>query len=1111
MKTLQFWQQRLIQLVHDPVHKAALLSSGVAHTASAKQLFEFLVGLPLKHVNNAPDRLASGADRPVLGGPQDCRVDWRKAPQMRHPLQAAALHVPDGGRFLGEGAQARAKEAQATLQAWWEGRFAEQKTEEVTSSLPLWADAEGLRTLCLQLWRNQRDWGEALGLPGDLVPADTRCPDHALYSHTRIAAAVSYLTPIEQETPPEREPCMVQISLHGVQDFIAASRKTRDLWTACMVYGELVWAAMEPIVEHYGPETILYPDLLGNPLMDQWMLRKGGAIADAVPQHIREHGAPTAAVPVPNTFVALIPQGGADHLLPIPDLMERVQQRVRARWQALVEVTRTHLEGQSRLGPGSWTRIYDASLARPPDLSWTAVAWPRRMWGQPVPPENLPWLPGRPPDAEVGDLPEVLQKRAAALRPWIPAQSWRLYEQTRTVFWRMPRHKNADYLGGERGFDYPLVHHQLTRVHAITGLSRTPPATHEPGEQCTLTGRHRALCNQDERGLQSERQAVRKLWERLGEDDASGDITERLGGPGAFKRFLAMAGTRAQPGLVERWNGVGQDWPDPKDITAPFPSTAGIAAGPFLERVAKQWPSLRSEATAVLDCLEQASLDTETQHPKSLPRLIPWTTGTDDTLRRFLTMEPQYLNPDVLQVYIERAKQDKNPALEERRKALLEAVKVLLSHDPGPPSRRGERSEVSRVAAQGGRRAIFGAGGGRPALLADRGEVSSPLKSKPGEEYAILAMDGDGLSKLILGDPETIQSTWADVLHPDAVQQVRAWADPAKLAWQGLLAEKRVMGPSLHATITRALADFTDTLAPWVIEVEFHGRLIYAGGDDLLAMLPAQEVIPAAARLQQLYSAPWVVDTQPKTPPWAGRRGQLTPEQLEGAWRRFRVPCVPANGAIDPRTWEFEDTIRAGNKEHTPGVPWDTKALRVFPMLGRHHSLSGGAAFGHFKQPLRGLLQAARENLELRAKVCTKASAKLGRPSGHLAISRYTGNGNKATWTAPWDGGKLADTAATLIKGFESGKIAARLPYGLREQLEALMGILDEPKRRKTCIETLIYAENPAHASTITPCVAQGLETALMLDSSDAARAQSAVAGLLITRHLSAGASHDPQ
>lgn len=54
--------------------------------------------------------------------------------------------------------------------------------------------------------------------------------------------------------------------------------------------------------------------------------------------------------------------------------------------------------------------------------------------------------------------------------------------------------------------------------------------------------------------------------------------------------------------------------------------------------------------------------------------------------------------------------------------------------------------------------------------------------------------------------------------------------------------------------ISGALNDFSLSVVPHVVEVEHLGRVIYAGGDDVLAMLPVADLLPAMQRLRQAWS-----------------------------------------------------------------------------------------------------------------------------------------------------------------------------------------------------------------------------------------------------------------
>lgn len=57
--------------------------------------------------------------------------------------------------------------------------------------------------------------------------------------------------------------------------------------------------------------------------------------------------------------------------------------------------------------------------------------------------------------------------------------------------------------------------------------------------------------------------------------------------------------------------------------------------------------------------------------------------------------------------------------------------------------------------------------------------------------------------------------------------------------------------PALHYSITRGLSDFTQKVPEIVFEN--NGFLIYAGGDDVLAVLPLEDAIPCATELRQHY------------------------------------------------------------------------------------------------------------------------------------------------------------------------------------------------------------------------------------------------------------------
>ena len=118
--------------------------------------------------------------------------------------------------------------------------------------------------------------------------------------------------------------------------------------------------------------------------------------------------------------------------------------------------------------------------------------------------------------------------------------------------------------------------------------------------------------------------------------------------------------------------------------------------------------------------------------------------------------------------------------------------------------------------------------------------------------YALLLMDGDYMGRWLSG-ADGYAISYGEGFHP----QVRSGFD-GKASDNPLLLDyvnqKRALSPNRHLAISGALNDFSLTLVPHVVEVEHLGRVIYAGGDDVLAMLPVADLLSAMQRLRFAYS-----------------------------------------------------------------------------------------------------------------------------------------------------------------------------------------------------------------------------------------------------------------
>ncbi len=110
--------------------------------------------------------------------------------------------------------------------------------------------------------------------------------------------------------------------------------------------------------------------------------------------------------------------------------------------------------------------------------------------------------------------------------------------------------------------------------------------------------------------------------------------------------------------------------------------------------------------------------------------------------------------------------------------------------------------------------------------------------------YAILMMDGDDMGRMLIGDE---MRPVMDYLHPKVLEHL-----PHEMSEK----TKRLITPATHSAISRALAHFSVNVVPDIVK-KYRGELIYAGGDDVLALLPTDSALACAYEIQRLFGEEW--------------------------------------------------------------------------------------------------------------------------------------------------------------------------------------------------------------------------------------------------------------
>ena len=273
------WEQLLLVYMHDPVDKAINIRGHEARAAryAARALERHITRAEIKSSTALADPLAAIAERvpmPTAGtngeravGPDHGRLE------IRHPVSAQP-----------EVLEGLAINETAVLET----------IGEIVDGL------NDPRRRFLALWRLLPDCLESrFGHAFTRQPADTRVPDHTLTNHSDITSG------IWASRPGSYGGAYLSLSLGPVQQFIAAARTVRDLWSGSAILSWLTFQGLKPVIERFGPTALVFPALRGNPLMDLW-LRKDAGLGERIDlPSTSARRSPS----IPNRFLALVPWG----------------------------------------------------------------------------------------------------------------------------------------------------------------------------------------------------------------------------------------------------------------------------------------------------------------------------------------------------------------------------------------------------------------------------------------------------------------------------------------------------------------------------------------------------------------------------------------------------------------------------------------------------------------------------------------------------------------------------------------------------------------------------------------------------------------------------------
>lgn len=543
MEENRFWAYKVIQFLHDPPGKPFLFFPGSGgHRALARELWDMIFKEKPRFFSYA-DWIASGADRPVIKGLGT--IYFHKNPLITHPLTKSHIKLT-----------LPSKRERVTLEEIDE--LKELQKSSLERLIEHIEGVEGNKTAFFNLWRLFRKEliKDDPDIPWRFIPADSRCPDHSIWEHNRLTSALAFITQgLVKKNGQPRDindpdyPWLFSFSLRSPQSFLKEARKSQDLWTGSMLISDLVFAGMVPIIEHYGPDVVIYPDLLANPRADIWLCYgKEDTISTEFKSQLK--GVYSRASVIPHTFVAILPRGGEGHLKSIEDIGNEVLKAIGKRWGKYVSLAKNWMESKisltkAKLWHDTWKAFQNISPVEP---IWIAVPW------IPCERQDNYYFPGRTLPCQETERPpkgdfEIIKRRFFKLGFWVPEEVWARYEYSRSVF---ARTKEEYYLNS--GFNYSLLHYKLKAQHMLRKLYSALPETHKQNkenldlsrktkgmtEKCTLCKSRPVIADyKEEPGDHAEsiRAKLKEFWSNTDLDPA-GEGKERLCPVCATKRFL---------------------------------------------------------------------------------------------------------------------------------------------------------------------------------------------------------------------------------------------------------------------------------------------------------------------------------------------------------------------------------------------------------------------------------------------------------------------------------------------------------------------------------------------------------------------------------------------
>lgn len=884
--------KKIQALLHDPPEKALILGK-VGHEERALELMRMIESSAsiTKETKDA-DHIASAADRINFPKDIEAKVDFSKEPVIVHPLSGKEFKIPASATSPISGIDY--KQVISNV---------DKAIRELSSKYPdlelkylsLWAELQNIIKV-----KEKETGNSALGQIWNLLPADTRIPDHSIWEHRRITSAIAGAMP---------EPSLLLFSIGPIQDYIATARKTQDLWAGSYTLSYLSWTAMRSIGEEIGPDSIIFPDLLDQPFCKLWLKEKGL-------QFISEPGKDDLSSPtLPNRILAIIAKDNIENIAKkAEDAVKSVFNEICLSVKEKFEITFDELKGEA-----IWDEIWNRQTRDFIETYWTIL-----------------------PMGKKNEYKDFIETYKTFMGNDLLKEFEKLLKEYETKGF-------GPNIGTVYGQLYKFLEKGLGSRKTIRNFSQHP----EPHYKCTMCGVREPVHPKTHNNQSCEEYgALVGFWrEKLQAKFPDIRISERLCAVCVTKRFVCKHYFNGKKGF---------------GINTSFPSTSTMATSAFKLRIIERGNTNELLVKAHNYTKRIIALIGDTALGGTLPKIFK-ECKYNKLYEDFAKLEGDWLYNDSLD-------------------------KEALSKEYGQRFKDKDKDEFEQI--------FKGVKDAFKEFMETLRKIENEQKidfGNPSKYYAIIQMDGDNMGKWISGEKAP---SIKDILHPEIRKQLGS-----NNGWQELLEHRRPLNPSLHIATSKALRDFSLKVVREIVERDHLGKLIYAGGDDVLAFVSLKDLLNVMRCLRAYFS------------------GSLVYDENEGIKIDFENGSgfVPVDGKGDP--------LSTTTSKKTKGFLYS---------MGTTATASMGVAIVHHSYDLSKALQEARE-AEKRAK------DEIGRNAFCISLNKRSGG--TEVFGAKWyyeddEYFEVVPVLEELIEAFSDDKgISSKFVYDFMAELFGLQAL----------------------------------------------------------------------